>query len=365
MISPLRDILPVIVLAALASGCGTSSSTSVTAPSARCGVNATAQPAAVGAPGGTGAIAVTTDRECAWDARSESDWLSLSAASGRGDGTLRYTATGNPVVAERRGVVVVNGTRVEIGQAAATCQYAVSRARDTIAAGGGRLEVSVSAQAGCEWATRSDAPWIVIVTGESGRGGGVVSLSVSPNVGAGSRTAALTIAGQNYFIEQAGATTAPLPPGPPNGGTECRFTVSPQNGSFGVEGGALEVSVGASAPTCSWTAASTVPWIVMVGGVGETGSGQRRFVVAANTSTTPRSGGLAVAGANVTVTQAANAPAPGPDTPPPSPPPPTPRLRRRRLRRRRRPRRRRPRRPRRRRPRRRRRRAPSSCRPTP
>ena len=312
---------PLLALAVLASGCGTTSSTSVNAPSARCAVTATAQPAAVGAPGGTGAIAISADRECAWDARSESDWLSISAASGRGDGSLRYTATGNPVVAERRGVVVVNGARVEIGQAAATCQYAISRTRDTVPATGGRLDVGVSAQAGCDWTARSEAPWISIVGGEAGRGAGTVAISVAPNPGADARAGSVTIAGQSYLIEQAGAVVGgPLPPQPPNN-PECRFTVSPLTGSVGSEGGTLEVSV-VTSPTCSWTAASTAPWIQMLGGVAETGSGLRRFVVAPNTSQVPRTGTLGVAGADITVTQAAaNAPPPTPEPPPPAPPP--------------------------------------------
>ena len=85
-VTPARDVsymgtwnrlLQVTTLAVLASACGTSSSTSVNAPSARCAVTATAQPAAVGAPGGSGSIIVRTDRECAWEARSESDWLAI------------------------------------------------------------------------------------------------------------------------------------------------------------------------------------------------------------------------------------------------------------------------------------------------
>ena len=43
----------------------------------------------------------------------------------------------------------------------------------------------------------------------------------------------------------------------------------------------------------------------MQGGVGETGSGERRFVVSANPSATARSGVLGLAGIGVTVTQAA------------------------------------------------------------
>ena len=149
-------LLQVTTLAVLVSACGTSSSTSVNAPSARCAVTATAQPAAVGAPGGSrGRCIVRTDRECAWEARSEfRDWLAISDSSGRGDGSMRYTAAGNPVVSERRGAVVVNGLRVEIGQAAAACAFGLDRAQQSVPVTGGRIDVSVSAQAGCA----SDGP---------------------------------------------------------------------------------------------------------------------------------------------------------------------------------------------------------------
>ena len=45
MLPVLRRSLPLLAIAALTSGCGTTSSTSVNAPSARCAVTATAQPA--------------------------------------------------------------------------------------------------------------------------------------------------------------------------------------------------------------------------------------------------------------------------------------------------------------------------------
>ena len=317
-----KRLLQVTTLAVLASACGTSSSTSVNAPSARCAVTATAQPAAVGAPGGSGSIIVRTDRECAWEARSESDWLAIADSSGRGDGSMRYTAAGNPVVSERRGAVVVNGLRVEIGQAAAACAFGLDRSQQSVPATGGRIDVSVSAQAGCAWTARSDAPWISITSGAAGQGSGPVSLSVSANPVAQAQSSVVTIAGQPYLIEQAGAVIGgpvPPPPGPREPG--CELTVSPLAASVGAEGGAIEVRVSASAATCSWTAVSGVPWIVMEGGVGETGSGSRRFAVAPNTTSESRVGSLGIAGAVVTVTQAAGS-SPGPTPPPPPPPPP-------------------------------------------
>jgi hypothetical protein len=327
--SPLRGALHAFFAATLlASGCGTTSSTSVNAPSARCAVNATAQPSAVGAPGGTGSITITTDRECAWEAHSEADWLALSAASGRGDGTLRYTASGNPAVAERRGAVVVNGSRVEIGQAAAVCEFGLARGRDTSAAAGGSLDGAVAARAGCQWTAQATAPWVTIAGGSSGRGGGVVAISVAANTLPTPRSTTVTIAGHAYVIDQAPASDSPVPPSPTD--PQCQYSVSPLTGSFGAEGGVLEVSVVASQPTCTWTAASSAPWIAMEGGVSQTGSGMRRFIVAPNTTTSPRTGLLGLAGAGLSVTQAGAAPQPnpnpdpGPTPPPPSPPPPSP-----------------------------------------
>ena len=207
--------------------------------------------------------------------------------------------------------------------------------RRSVSATGGRIDVSVSAQAGCAWTARSDAPWISVTSGAAGQGSGSVSLSVSANPEAQSRSSVVTIAGQPYLIEQAGAVIGgPVhhhPPGNP-GEPGCVLTVSPLTASVGAEGGAIEVRVSASAATCSWTAVSGVPWIVMEGGVGGTGSGSRRFAVAPNSTSEIRVGSLGIAGAVVTVTQAAGssptptppAPPPPPPPTPPSPPPPTP-----------------------------------------
>jgi hypothetical protein len=319
----MRGVLLVATLAVAASGCGTSSSTSVNAPSSRCTVSATAQPAAVGAPGGSGSIIITTDRECAWEARSEADWLSVADATGRGDGSLRYTASGNPIVSERRGAVVVNGLRVEIGQAAAACAFALDRSEQAVGAAGGRHDVAVSAQAGCAWTARSDVPWITIAAGAAGQGAGVVSVSVAPNAGLEARSAVVTIAGRPHLVEQAAGVLVPTPtPGPtPPTDPNCGLTVSPLVSAMSADGGSLEVVVTASASTCTWTAASAVPWIVMEGGVGEVGSGRRRFIVAPNPTTLGRTGTLVIAGSIVTVTQA---PAEPPPTPTPTPTPPTP-----------------------------------------
>ncbi len=295
-------------LAALTGACGRESSTSVTAPSSRCGVNASAQPASVAAPGGTGAIVVATNRECAWEARSEADWLSLSSASGQGDGTVSFAAAANAQVVERRGTVVINAVRVEITQGPAPCVFTLDRLERSVAASGGRVEVAVAAQSGCAWTAVSQAPWISVVVGATGQGTGVVAVQVESNDTPDRRSGTLTIAGQTYTVEQA-SSPVPIPPIDPT----CTFVVEPQLGQFGSDGAIADVVVTASAPTCTWAAVSAVPWIRIEGSTAATGSGTLRYVVTPNTGPS-RAGTLIVAGAVITVNQAA------PGTPPTTPP---------------------------------------------
>ena len=297
-----RRAAVVAALAAVTGGCGRESSTSVTAPTARCGVNASAQPASVGAPGGTGAIVVATNRECAWEARSEAEWLSLTATTGQGDGSVGFAATANSQVVERRGAVVVNGVRVDITQAPAPCVYALDRLERSIDANGGRLDVAVSAQAGCAWTAVSNAAWLSIATGATGQGPGAVTVVVQENDAPERRTGTLTIAGQTYTVTQGEAVT-PIPI-PPIDST-CTFTVEPLADQVAAEGGAGAIRVATSASTCKWGAASAVPWIRVDGGTDETGSGQIRYVVSPNTTASARAGTVIVAGVVVTITQAA------------------------------------------------------------
>jgi hypothetical protein len=303
----LRRVTLIAILAFLTGACGRESSTSVTAPSSRCGVNASAQPANVSAPGGGGAIVVATNRECAWEARSEVDWLSLSGATGQGDGRVTFAAAANPQVVERRGTVVVNGVRVEITQGPAPCVFTLDRLERAVEASGGRHDVAVASQNGCAWTAVSQVPWITMVAGATGQGSGVVGVLVQANDTPDRRTGTLTIAGHTYTVEQA-STPVPIPPIDP----DCTFLVEPQIGQFGSEGGIADIGVSASASRCAWAAVSAVPWIRIEGSATETGSGRLRYVVAPNTGPA-RAGTLIVAGAVVTVNQGA------PGTPPTAP----------------------------------------------
>jgi uncharacterized protein (TIGR03437 family) len=87
----------------------------------------------------------------------------------------------------------------------------------------------------------------------------------------------------------------------------CTYSISPASLTFGASGGSGVVSVTAGAG-CSWTAASNVSWITITSGASGSGGGTAGYTVAANTSSTSRTGTLTIAGQTHTVTQAGAAP---------------------------------------------------------
>jgi hypothetical protein len=83
-----------------------------------------------------------------------------------------------------------------------TCTYSVTPTSATFRKGGGAGSVSVTAGAGCGWTAVSQATWITITGGATGSGNGAVTYSVARYTGKGTRTGAMTIAGQTVSIQQ-------------------------------------------------------------------------------------------------------------------------------------------------------------------
>ncbi len=85
----------------------------------------------------------------------------------------------------------------------------------------------------CNWTASSNSSWLTITSGASGTGNGTVNFNIAANAGA-SRVGTLTVAGQTFTVNQAGA-----PPAAPT-------LVSPTNGATAV----------ALTPSLSWSASS-------------------------------------------------------------------------------------------------------------
>ena len=268
--------------------CGGTSQT-VTSPSTvKCAVTANADPASFGPPGGTGTLAVTTNRECQWTASANGGWIQLGGTNGQGEGKVGFSVTKNNDPTVRRGAIAVGDQQVAITQEAAPCTFTVSPASDSAPPEGGRRTLSVSASSAlCTWTARSEADWLTIVEGAQGTGNGQVVYDVRATDGP-ARTGTLIVAADTIAVTQ---------------GVGCATAITPTAQTVGASGGSGTVVVN-TAPGCAWTAQSEAAWISMTSGQAGNGPGTVAFSVSAWDGPT-RTGRLRVDTHVFTVTQTA------------------------------------------------------------
>src|SRR4051812_40541961 len=145
-----------------------STQTSINAPTSdKCQVAASSSPSAFAASGGSGSLAITTARDCTWSISTQAAWISLVGNNdGQGEASIPYTVAPNPAPSARSATVVVGSQTLAVNQAAAPCQYSLSRSADTVGFAGGRVAVDVTTLTGCGWTAASDAPWLSIASGQ-------------------------------------------------------------------------------------------------------------------------------------------------------------------------------------------------------
>ncbi len=176
------------------------------------------------------------------------------------------------------------------GGGGGTCSYYVNPLTNSVGAGGGTGLVLITTAATCSWTAKSNAAWITIMAGSSGTGGGAVSYTVAANTSSSARTGTLTIADQTHTVTQAGAAA-------------CSYALNSSGNSFSAAGGSAGVLVTTSSG-CSWNATSNAGWITITAGSSGSGNGTVNYSVAANSSTSQRTGTMTIASQTFTVTQA-------------------------------------------------------------
>jgi hypothetical protein len=264
-----------------------------------------ASPPTIGADGGNGSLAITTQPECRWDATSNVNWISgLSPASGQGAANLSFRVLPNDGSSPREGTIVVNGEQALVSQRA-QCRYEVTPASQNIGSNGGPLSARIATSAECTWTATADVNWITLTSPATGSGNATVTFTVRLNDGA-QRTGTLTLAGQRSSVTQASSPAPPPPPPPspppPPPPPACSYSISPTSDNVTANDGSGSVSVTATPSTCTWTAVSNAAWLTVAGGT-RTGNGSVDYRVGLNLGP-PRTGTLTIAGRTFTVIQA-------------------------------------------------------------
>ena len=286
-----------LVFSLAAAGCGSSAETTTSPSAVRCGLSISEiQSAAYPPEGGSGAVQITTARECAWSAVTDVAWVKLRSTSGQGDGVVEFTVDRNLTSLSRSGGLRVNDQRRSISQQGTTCGFDLSSAAESFGPSGGERIVVVRASApDCRWTAVSGTPWISFV-GSDGVGDGQVTLRVEGS-GALPRTATVVIAGQQIQVSQT-QSGGPIPG--PNPGQGCSYVIVPDDVNVPAAGmsAAVQLSTGAA---CPWSAAANQSWIAIAPASG-TGPTRLQLTVSANAGP-QRTGSASIAGRTLGVIQ--------------------------------------------------------------
>jgi all-beta uncharacterized protein len=335
-VRPSVRIASVLFAIAALGGCGGSSLSTSTGPSAvKCATSLSGLPATVAAEGATVRANVSAARECAWNVRPETGWVQVAPESGQGAGQVTVVVAANDAAVARTAGIDLNGTRVTLSQAAAACRFELRPRSAQVGQNGGTVEVSITTLQGCSWTASSQDAW-VSPSRTGGTGSGTVQLTIAANSGT-ARSASLTIAGHRFSLDQAGAPGSAPEPGPTPGPTPapdpgpsptptpdpeptpeppppnpdpgpgpppaCSFTVTPLTVHFSDEDGEGKIAVN-TASGCAWTASTNDKWIRLKGSTSGAGPGEVQFRIERNRKKASRTGSILVADANVIVTQA-------------------------------------------------------------
>ncbi len=196
-------------------------------------------------------------------------------------------------------IVSINLTISAQSSASPLCQLGLtpSSAAAGVNGGTGNFNIGLS-NSSCPWTAISNAPWIHIPGASTGTGNGTLNYSVDSNASSSlSRAGTITVSSANsqavFTVTEAGAV--------------CTFALTQASQAFSSAGGTGTATVVAPGG-CTWTASSAgAPFVTITSGSTGSGDGTVSFTVAANPSSTARTGTLTIAGQSYTVTQAGTA----------------------------------------------------------
>ena len=166
--------------------------------------------------------------------------------------------------------------------------YAVNPATATLTGASQSLILSVAAPNGCSWTAGSNQTWAP-VSPTSSSGSGIVTALIGANTSGSTRTATLTIGGQQVTVTQSNSS--------------CSYSLD-QNPYFVVAAGGTITANLTTGAGCAWAVQNNAPFAVAInsGGSG-TGSGAISLSVGASGDGNQRSLALPVGNINLNITQ--------------------------------------------------------------
>lgn len=154
----------------------------------------------VTASGGVVSVSLSTPAGCAWSMTGIPNWINVSPASGNGAATLKVTATPNSGAA-RTAMLMVGGQVLRVEQAQLpSCTYTITPDRVAVSRKKQDVKIEIATLSHCEWSATSSASWARVTSGVR-TASGTLQVKVDDNSRSPSRSAVVTVTGQNFSKE--------------------------------------------------------------------------------------------------------------------------------------------------------------------
>jgi hypothetical protein len=159
-------------------------------------------PGAINFPNNGGSVVksiVASGANCAWTA-SAPPWITLSTASGTGDGSVQITAADNSTGPAENGTVVIAGVSIPVTEAGG-CTFTITPNPIAVDANAQTVMVNVvSSPSNCSWTAQ--APVFATLSSPAGTGTASTELIFQVNTVGTDLTGTLLIAGQSIPVTQ-------------------------------------------------------------------------------------------------------------------------------------------------------------------
>ncbi len=159
---------------------------------------------AIGGAAGTAGVSVTAGVGCEWTAQSSVQWITLNSSSGTGGGTVGLNVAANTTSTARSATLSIAGTPVTVNQAAgAACTFTVNPRTLSPHFKGSDENLTITGGAGCgAWSATSSVPWLTFPRGNSGNGGGTLSVRAAANSTGEARVGMIVVGGVSVTVTQ-------------------------------------------------------------------------------------------------------------------------------------------------------------------
>jgi hypothetical protein len=135
-----------------------------------------------------------TDDDLSVQTSDGGDWLKAKVVDfSDNKGVVEVTLAANFTAFERTGSVEIVGQTFEVKQKGAPCKITISPQMKWFSKSGGRGSVAVSVPKGCEWIVNRNSGWLIVTTGDSGSGKGMIRYIVEANHSGKPRVATITV----------------------------------------------------------------------------------------------------------------------------------------------------------------------------